>query len=205
MAYSLMSNALSGRELEVAWTACPWTEYVVMSDAKFKGLRTLSMGWINFEKAYDRVPCECVTSVLGTIRVLGWVRTTVGHVHSKWSTVTGVRGACGTVRTKPIAYQLGLFQGDAVSPRLFCLAIRPPSLALRKLDSYRIRCNTVKASITHMPYMDDLKLYPESPAVLTKAQCLSWRPAPIWELSLVTDLRGLLLPRTKVTTPDLPL
>ena len=32
-----------------------------------KGLRTLSVGWIDFKKAYDRVPHEWLTSVVDTI------------------------------------------------------------------------------------------------------------------------------------------
>ena len=141
----------------------------MITDAKFKGLRTLSVGWIDFEKAYNRVPHEWLTTVLDIIHTPGWVRSTVDRLHSKRSTVMGVRGVCGTVRTRPIAYQWGLFQGDSLSPLLFCLAILLLSHALRKLDGYRIRCSTVKTSITHMLYMDDLKLYAESSAALTKA------------------------------------
>ena len=81
----------------------------------------------------------------------------------------GVRSAQRTVRTRPIVYKRSLFQGDALSPLLFCLAILPLSHALKKQNGYRIRHSTVKASIIHMLYMDDLKPYAESPAALTDA------------------------------------
>ena len=148
---------------------CLAVDKMVITDARFKGLRTLSVGWIDFEKAYDRVPHKWVTSVLDTVRAPRWVRSTVGRLQPMWQTVMSVRSARGTVRTRPIVYKRGLFQGDALSPLLFCLAILPLSHALRKLNGYRIRRSTVKGSITHMLYMDDLKLYAESPAALTEA------------------------------------
>ena len=99
----------------------------------------------------------------------------------------GVRGARGTVRTRPIAYQWGLFQGDSLSPLLFCLAILPFSHMLRKLVSYRIRR---KASITHMLYMDYLKLYAESPVALTKALSVVDRVASAFGMKLGLTMCG---------------
>ena len=96
---------------------------MVITDAHFKGLRTLSVGWIDFEKAYDRVPHEWVTSVLDTVRAPRWVRTIVGCLQPMCRTVMGVRSTNRTVRTRHILYKRGLFQGDALSPLLFCLAI----------------------------------------------------------------------------------
>ena len=84
---------------------CLAVDKVVITYARFKGLRTLSMGWINFEKAYDRVPHEWLTSVLDMIRAAGWVRATVGRHHSMWRTVMGVRSVQRTVRTRPIVYK----------------------------------------------------------------------------------------------------
>ena len=98
-----------------------------------------------------------------------WVRIIVGRLEPMWRTVKGARSVERTVGTRPILYKRGLFQGDALSPLLFCLAILPLSHALKKLNGYRIRRSTVKGSITHMLYMDDLKLYAESPAALTEA------------------------------------
>ena len=103
------------------------------------------------------------------IRALRWVRIIVGHLEPMWQTVMGVRSVERTVRTRPILYKRDLFQGDALSPLLYCLTILPLSHALKKLNNYRIRRSTVKGSIAHMLYMDDLKLYAESPAALTEA------------------------------------
>ena len=79
-----------------------------------------------------------------------------------------VRQEGGTVRTRPIAYKRGLFQGDSLSPLLFCLSVLPLSHALGKSTGYRIRRSTLKISISHMLYMDDLKVYAETPAALNE-------------------------------------
>ena len=126
---------------------CLAVDKMVITHARFKGLRTLSVGWIDFEKAYDRVPHKWVTSVLDTVRAPRWVRTIVGHLQPMWQTVMRVRSAKRTVRTRPILYKRGLFQEDALSPLLFCLAILPLSHALKKLNGYKIRRSTVKGSI----------------------------------------------------------
>ena len=105
--------------------------------------------------------------------MLQWVKVIVGRLEPMWQTVMGVRSAERTVRTRPILYKKGLFQGDALLPLLFCLAILPLSHALIKVNGCRIRRSTVKGSITHMLYMEDLKLYAESPAAL-KEPCLLW-------------------------------
>ena len=94
---------------------CLVMDRMVITDAKFKGLRTLSVGWIDFVKTYNSFPHEWLTMVLDHIRAPGWVGSMVGRLHSKWSTVMGVRGVRGIVRNRPIAYQRGLFQGDSSS------------------------------------------------------------------------------------------
>ena len=180
---------------------------MVITDAHFKGLRTQSVGWIDFEKAYDRVPHEWVTSVLDTVRVPRWVRTIVGRLQPMWRTVMGVRSVNRTVRTRPILYKRGLFQGDALSPLLFCLAILPLSHALKKLNGYRIRRSTVKGSITHMLYTDDLKLYTESPTALTEALSIVDRVASavgMKKCRVAHMQKGMVLPgpQNPRTTPD---
>ena len=61
-----------------------------------------------------------------------------------------------------------MFQGDFLSPLLFCLSILPLSHALGKSTGYRIRRSKLKISILHMLYMDDMKVYAETPAALNE-------------------------------------
>ena len=65
---------------------------------------------------------------------------------------------------KAYADQEGYFQGDSLSPLLFCMALNPQSKKLNRTGyGYRISTGygeTVKRQlISHLLYMDDLKLY----------------------------------------------
>jgi len=53
--------------------------------------------------------------------------------------------------------QRGLFQGDALSPLLFCLCIAPLSHGLRKEKDLKV--DILDEPLTHLFFMDDLKLY----------------------------------------------
>ena len=68
----------------------------------------------------------------------------------------GFRSVQVTVKGIPIVYKRGLFQGDALSLLLFCLAIPPLSCTQKEQNGLMLGCSTVKASVTYMLYMDDL-------------------------------------------------
>ena len=58
--------------------------------------------------------------------------------------------------TNPIRIKNGTFQGDSLSPLLFCLSPAPLSNLLNNTElGYAIN----KERISHLFYMDDLKLY----------------------------------------------
>ena len=50
----------------------------------------------------------------------------------------------------------GKFQGDTLSPLLFCITLTPLSLLLDHPDGYNTK---VTGRLSHLLYMDDLKLY----------------------------------------------
>ena len=59
----------------------------------------------------------------------------------------------------------GIFYGDSLSPLLFVAALIPLTIILRQTQlGYQISKNTAK--ISHLLYMDDLKLYEKSTAEL---------------------------------------
>ncbi len=59
----------------------------------------------------------------------------------------------------PVEMKRGIFQGDSLSPLLFCICVAPLSEALRKTKVFQAD-HQVKP-ITHLMYMDDLKVYAE--------------------------------------------
>ena len=50
----------------------------------------------------------------------------------------------------------GIFQGDTLSPLLFCITLTPLSLLLDHLDGYNTK---VAGQLNHLLYVYDLKLY----------------------------------------------
>ena len=58
----------------------------------------------------------------------------------------------GTIKIKR-----GIFQGDSLSPLLFCLAMNPLSVLLHKAGKEYVIAT--KEKINHLLYMDDLKLF----------------------------------------------
>ena len=70
----------------------------------------------------------------------------------------------GTVKTRLMQIRRGIFQGDSLSPLLFCMALNPLSRELGR-TGYGYRMSTGRGEtvnrrlISHLIYMDDLKLY----------------------------------------------
>lgn len=75
-----------------------------------------------------------------------------------WQVIMTARGTESSVTTEAIPIKRGIFQGDSLSPLLFCLAINPLSFILNKyaMKGYKLKNSF---SINHLLYMDDLKLY----------------------------------------------
>ena len=106
-------------------------------DAKIMG-KPLSVAWIDYEKAYDRVPHKWVMKVLQTIKCPGWIWRSIELFSKHRATVLELRTAGKVVRSTPVKYNRGLFQGDSLSPLLFCLAIAPISQILNRTKGYTL-------------------------------------------------------------------
>ena len=65
-----------------------------------------------------------------------------------------------------VSVQCGIFQGDTLSPLLFCLALNPFSHLLDHLYGYRVSSDM---SLTHLLFMDDLKLFARNDNDLLKS------------------------------------
>ena len=90
-----------------------------------------------------------------TIQAPKTVRRAIRQLIPLWQTDLEVQGKESLVRV-PVTFKRRLFQGDSLSPLLFCLAISPISAILREGDGYE---SSNVGKITHLFYMDDLKLY----------------------------------------------
>ena len=125
--------------------------------------RNLSVAWIDYQKAYDRVPHAWLREVLSAVRAPLSVQRTLERLRQKWSSVFCVGIGENTVRTE-LKYRRGVFQGDSLSPLLYCLSIAPISHAIRKTRGYRLPY--LERPVTHQYFMDDLKVYARSSKAL---------------------------------------
>ena len=137
-------------------------------DAKIMG-KPLSVAWIDYEKAYDRVPHKWVMKVLKIIKCPGWIWRSIELFSKHWATVFQLRTAGKVARSTPVKYNRGLFQGDSLSPLLYCLAIAPISQVLNRTKGYTLWHNWERNTMSHLLYMDDLKIYAGGPDKLREA------------------------------------
>ena len=73
-----------------------------------------------------------------------------------WKTQLILTHESATLMFDNIIIKRGIFQGDSLSPLLLCISLIRLSLELDSLG-YRYKIRTER--ITHLFYMDDLKLY----------------------------------------------
>lgn len=128
---------------------------MIIEDAK-KRKKTLSMAWVDYKKAFDSVPHSWILDALKIYRVSPRIVKFVGESMTKWQTKITLTHQSQTIKTRNIAINRGIFQGDSLSPLLFCLSLIPLSSMLnRERYGYEI----AGGKVNHLFYMDDLKTF----------------------------------------------
>ena len=128
---------------------------MIMENAKAKK-RNISTAWIDYRKAYDSVPHDWIVEALKMHKfdttTIKFIETTMKH----WKTSITLPHYEGSISTNQFSINTGIFQGDSPSGTLFILSLLPLSWLLKRSNlGYRIAQNT----ISHLLFMDDLKLY----------------------------------------------
>jgi len=125
------------------------------------------VAWIDYRKAFDRVPHSYIIKsleiigintkvILFTKKVMGYRRTRMRlHAENK------------LIETEDIKIHCGIFQGDSISPLLFCICLQLLTEQLNTLNT-GYEEYTTKTKISHLLYMDDLKLIAKSEEELQK-------------------------------------
>jgi hypothetical protein len=113
----------------------------------------LAMAWIDYRKAFDSVPHSWLIKCMNMYKINDGIKTLIMKSMSLWKTQV----MCDKQAIGQIKIERGLFQGDSLSPLLFCIAINPLSTILHKAGKEYAVASGEK--INHLLYMDDLKLF----------------------------------------------
>ena len=128
---------------------------MILEDSRMKK-KNLSTAWIDYRKAFDSVPHSWIIQAMEIYRIsptlINFMRTNMGF----WKTTMMLRFQDGALKTRPIQVRSGIFQGDSLSPLLFCLCLAPLSKMLNSTE-HGYEVNGKK--ISHLFYMDDLKTF----------------------------------------------
>ena len=96
--------------------------------------RNLSMAYIDFRKAYDSVSHGWIFAMLEIFKFHKNIVNTLRRCMAQWQTRMHVTSKDQSVTTEPIIIARGIFQGDSLSPLLFCLALTPISRELERMN-----------------------------------------------------------------------
>jgi hypothetical protein len=139
---------------------------LVLEDAKVHK-RTLCQAWIDYQKAYDSIGHEWIQEVLSLYRFPLHLQHAILRLMKHWKTRFLIPNGQRTIITDWIHYKKGIFQGDSLCPKLFCLCLNPMGEQLASMAGYRfgVRENesiSIPRKVTHLYYIDDLKVFAES-------------------------------------------
>ena len=139
------------------------TDTVIMKQAE-KQQRNIHICYIDYKKAFDSVPHSWLIKVLNIYKIHPIIRAFLAHVMTTWRTKIHLITDNQEIVTDNINIHKGIFQGDSLSALWFCMCLNPLSNALNntKLGFQIKHQKTVKHTINHLLYMDDIKLYAQS-------------------------------------------
>ena len=126
---------------------------MVLRNAK-RRKTNLHVAWIDYKKAFDSLPHSWIAKSLQILGISNNIRQFLNTAMNSWNTLLTVNGQI----LGQVHIQRGIFQGDSLSPLLFVAAMIPLTVILRQTNlGYQVSKNSPK--ISHLLYMDDLKLY----------------------------------------------
>ena len=127
----------------------------------------MCMAWIDYQKAIDGVPHSWIIKSIELVGISNKVLSFTKKVMSYWRTHMRVDTENKLIETEDIKIPCGIFQGDSLSPLLFCICLIPLTEQLNGLNT-GYEEHTTKTKISHLLYMGDLKLIAKSEEELQK-------------------------------------
>jgi hypothetical protein len=93
------------------------------------------MAWIDYQKAFDRVSHCWIIKSLELIGINNKVTTFTKKAMTCWRTRMRLHTENELIETEDIKIQCGIFQGDSLSPLLFCICLIPLTEQLNRLNT----------------------------------------------------------------------
>jgi hypothetical protein len=93
------------------------------------------MVWIVYQKAFDRVPHSWIIKSLELIGINNKVIAFTKKAMTYWRTRMRLHVENELIGTEDIKIQCGIFQGDSLSPFLFCICLIPLTEQLIRLNT----------------------------------------------------------------------
>ena len=122
--------------------------------------RNLHCTYIDYKKAFDSIPHSWLLHILNIYKINPKIINFLRNVMSQWKTTLHLHSPNNNISTREIAIKKGIYQGDSLSPLWFCLALNPLSYRLQcNRVGYRLKHDNNESTISHLIYMDDIKLY----------------------------------------------
>jgi len=132
--------------------------------------RNLSMAWLDYRKAFDTTSHAYLLVLLKCLRVHPQMQRCIGDLLPLWKTRFVISSGKRSSTTEPVIYRRGVFQGDSLSPLLFCISLLPISQQLRAGPGYSAGPPSRREhKVTHLFYMDDLKIFAASEKAVHQA------------------------------------
>lgn len=122
--------------------------------------RNLHCTYIDYQKAFDSIPHSWLIQILEIYKINSKIIDFLHNIMSQWKTTLHLNNSHNTIITREIGIRKGIYQGDSLSPLWFCLALNPLSSLLHRCRvGYNLKYNDEETIISHLIYMDDIKLY----------------------------------------------
>lgn len=101
----------------------------IIEEAKARK-KILTTAWVDYEKAFDSVPHSLILKCLERYNNSPVMTEFMKSSMKKLKTTLHLNHEKGTLTWRKVNINSGIFQGDSVSPLLFCIALAPLSSLL---------------------------------------------------------------------------
>jgi hypothetical protein len=148
-------------------------DQTMIADALNQKQRPISVAWIDYSKAFDSLPHSYIKWLISALQVPKPLGQFIKKLLNSWKIRYEARDPRGKIlRSNYLRIRSGVLQGDSLSPLLFCIAMAPISHAIKQMKcGYKTasgKSKNMQIELSHLFYMDDLKLYGGSPQNLTE-------------------------------------